>query len=87
MTHKELARGVSRLENVSRGYVSYLVRIWREDEGATTWRASIVGSLSGRRVGFASLEDLCTFLKQHSAADIGMPESPVSDQMTKEENE
>ena len=87
MTHKELARRVARLENASRGYVSYLVRIWREDEGATTWRASIVGTLSGRRVGFASLEDLCTFLRQHSTIGLERPESPVPDQMTKEENE
>ena len=78
---------MSRFDYVSPDYVSYLVRMWREDDGASTWRASIVGTLSGRRVGFASLEDLCTFLRQHSTIGLERPESPVPDQMTKEENE
>jgi hypothetical protein len=51
--------------------VSYLLRIWREDgmDGAPStedlpiWRASIVSTLTGRRRGFASLDDLFDFLR------------------------
>jgi len=38
-------------------HVSYLLRLWREDdEGKAVWRASVESSLGGERVGFASLE-------------------------------
>lgn len=54
-------------------YVSYLLRMWRESsEGGTAhtsetlWRASLQCPGSGKRLAFASLEELVLFL-QHQA--------------------
>ena len=47
------------------GYVSYLLRLWREEGGQTArWRGSLQDSLSGERVGFASLEELFGYLRR-----------------------
>jgi hypothetical protein len=55
-------------------YLSYLLRLWRADGGTVTqsggeplWRASLEHSLTGRRVGFASLEDLVEYLQHQTA--------------------
>lgn len=53
-------------------YVSYLLRMWREagtressaEESKPTWRASVVSTLTGKRQGFASLDDLFSFLRR-----------------------
>ena len=60
-------------------YVSYLLRMWHEggekgssDEGhSPAWRASVVSTLTGKRRGFASLKDLCDFLRRHERATPG----------------
>jgi hypothetical protein len=50
------------------GYVSYLLRLWREQGSASTgWRASLQDPHSGERVGFASLEDLFGHLRRETA--------------------
>jgi hypothetical protein len=47
------------------GYVSYLLRLWREKGSASTgWRASLQDPLSGERVGFAHLDELVAFLRE-----------------------
>jgi hypothetical protein len=47
------------------GYVSYLLRLWREKGGQTTrWRASLQDPHSGQRVGFAHLDELVAFLRE-----------------------
>jgi hypothetical protein len=47
------------------GYVSYLLRLWREKDSASTWwRASLQDTLSGQRVGFAHLDELIAFLRE-----------------------
>jgi hypothetical protein len=47
------------------GYVSYLLRMWREQGGQTTWwRASLQDPHSGERLGFADLENLFSFLRR-----------------------
>lgn len=59
-------------------YVSYLLRMWRErgpggsleEEDKPAWRASVVGTLTGKRRGFASLEDLFDFLRQHESTKL-----------------
>ena len=62
-----------------RRYVSYLLRLWQtEHKGALVWRASLESaSDSGARIGigrpgarrgFATLDELCAFLKQETAA-------------------
>jgi len=52
------------------GYVSYLLRLWREKGGQTAqWRASLQDPHSGERVGFASLEDLFSFLRRETTGE------------------
>ena len=58
-------------EGARPNYVSYLLRLWRDVEGEESmgeknravWRASVVSTLSGKRRGFATLEDLFDFLR------------------------
>jgi hypothetical protein len=49
-------------------YLSYLLRLWRESEEKTAWRASIESSRTGERKGFASLDDLFDFLRRQIGA-------------------
>lgn len=59
-------------------YVSYLLRVWREGgtgaslgtEEGPIWRASVVSTLTGRRQGFASLDDLFDFLRRQARAAV-----------------
>ena len=44
-------------------YLSYLLRLWRENGEKTGWRASLESSHTGERKGFASLDDLFDFLR------------------------
>ena len=49
------------------GYHSYLLRLWRETDSASTrWRASLQDPLSGHRVGFAHLDELVAFLRERT---------------------
>lgn len=49
-------------------YLAYLVRLWRARvEGQTVWRASLESSLTGERLGFASLDELFEFLRRETA--------------------
>ena len=66
------------------GYKSYLLRLWQDDSGdmlcsreeapvdhredKATWRASLERSLTGQKQGFASLDDLFTFLRRQTGA-------------------
>jgi hypothetical protein len=48
-----------------RRYAAYLLRLWQvQSESKTTCRASLESAHTGERVGFASLEELFTFLEQ-----------------------
>ncbi len=48
----------------SRGYLSYLLRLWRTGKGIeSTWRASLISPLTGERRGFGNLKDLFEFLQ------------------------
>jgi hypothetical protein len=50
-----------------RGYVAYLLRLWQaKGEDGTGWRASLERSGTGKRVGFASLEKLFSFLEEEA---------------------
>ncbi|HEX9387280.1 MAG TPA: hypothetical protein VF918_13235 [Anaerolineales bacterium] len=43
--------------------ITYLLRLWRTDEpGNFNWRASLEVPESGKRVGFANLEQLFAYL-------------------------
>jgi hypothetical protein len=61
------------------GYLSYLLRLWQVDtegvgpqERGTVWRASLESSLTGKRQGFASLDELFEFLQRQTGtvADV-----------------
>lgn len=46
-------------------YISYMLRLWRVNEaGASLWRASLEDPHTGKRMGFADLEGLFTFLRR-----------------------
>ena len=61
-------------------YYSYLLRLWRENDRANivghqrrcekqyVWRASLEDSLTRKRQGFSSLDDLFAFLQQETGA-------------------
>ncbi len=47
------------------GYRSYLLRLWTvAGSSAGDWRAALEDAHSGERVGFPSLDALCTYLRQ-----------------------
>jgi hypothetical protein len=46
-------------------YQSFLLRLWMEDiNEERVWRISIENPFSGERRGFATLKDLCSYLKK-----------------------
>lgn len=50
------------------GYLSYLLRMWQtSDEEKRTWCASLEQPGTGRRRGFASLDELFDFLREQVA--------------------
>jgi hypothetical protein len=47
------------------GQFAYLLRLWREDDGAeTVWRASLQDVRTGKRHGFPGLDEAFTYLQQ-----------------------
>ena len=64
--------------NVEReGYRAYLLRLWRvKTESELVWRASLEDPHTGERTGFASLDDLFSFLRKQAAA---VPDPRVND--------
>jgi hypothetical protein len=47
-------------------YISYLLRIWRSNGDKTDWRASLQNPHTGERIGFASIDELCIFLRKQT---------------------
>lgn len=47
-------------------YISYLLRIWRSNGDETAWRASLQNPHTGEIIGFASIDELCIFLRQQT---------------------
>ena len=59
-------------------YLSYLLRLWREDgEEPTNWRASLESALTGKRHVFPCLMELFAFLERQTVAgcDVNGDES------------
>jgi hypothetical protein len=48
-------------------YQSYLLRLWRVNEGEEGWQASLESPHSGERRGFADLEAMFDFLRRKTA--------------------
>lgn len=67
---------VSVMPNERPEYLSYLLRLWRENDadqchchtGPTVWRATIENALTGEWQGFHGLDALFTFLRR--ATDV-----------------
>ena len=56
------------LPNEQPDYLSYLLRLWREEtEGQTAWRASLERSRTAKRRVFANLDDLFKYLQRQTA--------------------
>ena len=50
-------------------YLAYLLRLWRvrgDGEEGAGWRALLKSPLTGEQHGFASLEELCEFLRRQT---------------------
>jgi hypothetical protein len=45
-------------------YLSYLLRLWQEDKEGQAWRMSLENAHTDERKGFASLDELFSFLRQ-----------------------
>ena len=48
-------------------YLAYMLRLWQTSK-ETVWRASLESPHTGERHGFASLDDLISFLQRQTAA-------------------
>jgi hypothetical protein len=60
------------MSNEQTDYLSYLLRLWRENgEGQTVWRASLERSRTARRQVFPGLEDLCEYLQRRTGVAFG----------------
>lgn len=51
-------------------YLSYLVRLWREDS-SSSWRASVQNPLTGERRSFPNLALLLRFLEEQTGEAWG----------------
>ena len=60
-------------------YLSYLVRLWRDTDNRTCWRASLTSPHTGDLVCFATLDDLFDFL----GSQVGL--EPAADKVQSEE--
>ncbi len=57
----------SQLASTQPDYYSFLLRVWQTPQG---WRASLDDTPTGRRLGFASLEQLFAHLMQLTEGEI-----------------
>lgn len=54
-------------------YISYLLCVWRSNGGCKrAWQASLQDPHTGKRIGFASLDDLFAFLRQQTGVASGL---------------
>ena len=57
---------------------SFILRLWQADQSSPThWRASVEEPETGRRIGFASLEQLFAFLLDISEQKCDLKPSEV----------
>jgi hypothetical protein len=57
-------------------YFSYLLRLWREGDEGTGWRASLHDPHTGERMGFASLDELFEHLRKQTGTPPGPDGGP-----------
>ncbi len=62
-------------KKLKRSYLSYLLRLWRENGGdPPLWRASLEWPQGGEHLVFASLVDLFAFLDEETGSGSPGPE-------------
>jgi hypothetical protein len=54
-------------------YQSYLLRLWRVDEGEEGWQASLENTHTGERRGFSGLEAMLDYLRWETAGPARAP--------------
>ncbi len=59
----------------SNNYFSFLLRAWRDHEGAP-WRFSLEGTRAGEVVRFTELQGLVTFLENQAGIESLSPSQP-----------
>ncbi len=57
-------------------YHAYLLRLWREEEGLP-WRATLQNPHTGEQEGFASVEQLITFIRNKTEAEESSDSKPT----------
>ena len=64
----------SKPASTSTPYLAYILRMWVTDRGdAARWQASLEDPDTGRRIGFANLEELFIFLMEQSESSQSNP--------------
>jgi hypothetical protein len=59
------------MEGAQPEYLSYLVRLWRVDDGEEpAWRATLKSSQTGQQVGFSSLEALFDYVRGEAGLQL-----------------
>ncbi len=55
------------MERTHRTYLSYLLRLWREERGEKiVWRASLESVQTGEKRSFGTIDDLFRFLREQT---------------------
>jgi hypothetical protein len=57
-------------------YHAYLLRLWREEEGMP-WRATLQNPHTGEQEGFASVEQLISFIRGKTEAEKSSGSKPT----------
>ena len=58
----------TRMREEHHHYTSYILRLWQvSNDEQPVWHASLEDPLSGQRMAFATLDDLCAFLREETA--------------------
>ena len=69
-------------------HISYLLRLWRTDEpGNFNWRASLEIPESGKRIGFANLEQLFAYLMDLIEGNFKKQSHPEIEQKDEDKKE
>lgn len=62
--------------------LSYLLRLWRTDgPGSFNWQASLENPETGKRIGFANLEQLFAYLMDLIEGNLNKQPNPENERM------
>jgi hypothetical protein len=63
----------------SPNYISYLLRLWRENDAAP-WRASLEDAHTGERRNFARLQDLFRLLEEETSKQVNKEQAAIHEE-------